>query len=83
MVSGKWQTSVRAPWLMGVALCTGIVGGCADDRPDGAPGARQAPVIHDDDDRWEVFEYADQDWAAQVSGFTVALMSAEMVVVSE
>jgi hypothetical protein len=83
MASGKWQMSVRAPWLMGVALCTGIVGGCADRRPDGVPGVRQAAVIHDGDDRWEVFEYADQDWATRAAGFTVALIDEDMITLSE
>jgi hypothetical protein len=81
-MNGKHETSGGASWLLGAALCIGIAGGCAGQRGAGAEGAHQSPVIYGEDDRWDLFEYADQAWAAEVAGFTVALMSEEVVEVS-
>ncbi|ACY13490.1 peptidase domain protein [Haliangium ochraceum DSM 14365] len=66
---------------MGASLATG----CADVGPVGgdAVGTRQSPVVYGNDDRVEVFEYPDQSWADDVTGFTAALMRAEVVEISE
>lgn len=82
MVKGKWQRSGQIFWYMGAALCA-VIAGCTDARPEAAPGERQAAVVYGEDERWDVFEYADQDWAAEVSEFTVALMSADVITVSD
>jgi Trypsin-like peptidase domain len=84
-MNGTCQKRARAPWLLVGALCMTIVGGCANSgQPEaGAEGERQSSVIYGNDDRRDVFEYADQAWAAEVAGFTVALMSAQLIEVSQ
>lgn len=86
MMAGKCQTSGRAPWLPVAALCMGFAGACGgSDRgdEDDLESERQSPVIYGNDDRQDLFEYADTAWAADASRFTVALISEEAIEVTE
>jgi MYXO-CTERM domain-containing protein len=82
--TGRIGVKWRIAWLSGAILWGGAMGGCGDHGalPDGAGGARRAPVVYGNDDRRDVFEYSDQSWAGEVSGFTVALMEADAVAIS-
>jgi V8-like Glu-specific endopeptidase len=60
----------------------GMLVGCGDSAPRLAESERRAPVVHGNDDRLDLFEYADQAWAAEVAEFTVALMRDDVITVS-
>jgi len=55
-----------------LALAAAGASGCADHE---TAGSSSAPVVYGEDDREDVYAFADQAWAAQANGFSAALMS--------